>query len=43
LLGELYERQGKRTDAAEVYRQAAENRKLSEQERAQFAQRAQAL
>ncbi|MBI5394774.1 MAG: tetratricopeptide repeat protein [Verrucomicrobia bacterium] len=43
LLGEICEQQGDRSGAAEVYRQAAENRRLSEQERAQFAQRLQSF
>jgi Tfp pilus assembly protein PilF len=38
LLGRIYEQQSQPDKAVSVYRQAAQNHKLSEQERAQFAE-----
>ena len=43
LLGRIFEEQGKIENAVEVYRQAAENEKLSERERYGFAARIQAI
>jgi tetratricopeptide (TPR) repeat protein len=43
LLGQLYEEQQRRTEAAEVYRRAAKNDKLPETVRARFTARAAAL
>ncbi|HVP10639.1 MAG TPA: tetratricopeptide repeat protein [Phycisphaerae bacterium] len=43
LLGQVYEEQGRRTEAIEVYRRAAENDKLPETVRARFTARAEAM